>query len=111
MTCNRGWIFLLLLLWLSGCYRQDPVVRAAQDLQQAAYDFARQETERNQQFNLLELGMSTNDVIKKVGPPSSRQSIMSDSENTSEVWTYTRAMRTPTVLTFTNRRLTEIKME
>ena len=109
MTRHHSW--LLLLFFLAGCYRQDPVIRAAQDLQQAAYDFARQETERTQQFNLLELGMSTNDVIKKVGPPSTKQSMESDSEAKKELWTYNRAMRPPTTLTFTNQRLTEIRVE
>jgi hypothetical protein len=109
MTRHHSW--LLLSFFLVGCYRQDPVIRAAQDLQQAAYDFARQETERTQQFNLLELGMSTSDVIKKVGPPSAKQSMESGPEASRELWTYNRAMRPPTTLTFTNQRLTEIKLE
>jgi hypothetical protein len=111
MTHNQGWLFLCPLLLFAGCYRQDPLVRASQDLQEAAYDFARQETERNQQFSLLELGMSTNDVLKKVGPPSTRHSLASEAENNREVWTYTRSMRAPATLTFTNQQLTEIRLE
>lgn len=109
MTRYSSWLLLSLLL--SGCYRQDPVVRAAQDLQQAAYDFARQETETTQQFNLLELGMTTSDVTKKVGSPSAKQSMESGPGASRELWTYNRAMRPPITLTFTNQRLTEIKLE
>lgn len=105
------WTWVASLLMLAGCYRQDPLVRAAQDLREAAYDFARQDEERRQQFNLLELGMTENEVLKRLGPPSSRQSLGSDTEDNRQTWTYTRAMQPPVVLTFANRRLTEIRME
>jgi hypothetical protein len=105
-----GWIFVFLSL--SGCYRQqDPLVRAAQDLQQMSYEFAKHEEERKQQFGLLALGMSDKEVIERVGPPSSRQSLESGSEERRERWTYQRAMQTPATLVFTNQRLTEIYLE
>jgi hypothetical protein len=111
MNYHQCWPLLFLPFLFSGCYRQDPVVRAAQDLQQAAYEFARQETARTQQFNLLELGMSTQEVLKRVGPPSSRQSLESSAGTSRELWTYNRPMRPPTTLTFVDQRLTEIRIE
>ncbi|MGE0681556.1 MAG: hypothetical protein AB7P69_11755 [Candidatus Binatia bacterium] len=105
-----GWIFVFLAL--GGCYqRQDPLVRAAQDLQQLSYEFAEREEERRQQFNLLELGMSDKAVIEQIGPPSSRQSMESGLEERRERWTYQRAMQTPALLIFTNQQLTEIHLE
>lgn len=105
-----GWLFVLLSL--GGCYqRQDPLVRAAQDLQELSYEFARREEERRQQFNLLELGMSDKEVLERIGPPSSRQSETSGLEERRERWTYQRAMLTPATLVFTNQRLTEIHLE
>jgi hypothetical protein len=105
-----GWVFVLLSL--GGCYqRQDPLVRAAQDLQQLSYDFAKREEERRQQFNLLELGMSDKEVIERIGPPSSRQSMESGPEERRERWTYQRAMQAPAIFIFTNQRLTEIHLE
>lgn len=110
MKLSRAWLFLLLAG--AGCYqRQDPLVRAAQDLREAAYEFAKQEEMKQQQFNLLELGMSTSEVLKRVGPPSSRQSLTTGPEESRELWTYQRAMRSPTLLTFTNQRLSELRLE
>lgn len=110
MTLSRAGLFLLLVG--AGCYqRQDPLVRAAQDLREAAYEFAKQEEIKQQQFNLLELGMSTNEVLKRVGPPSSRQSLTTGPEESRELWTYQRAMRVPTRLTFTNQRLSDLRLE
>jgi hypothetical protein len=112
MKHSHAWIFLFLLsLLMSSCYRQDPLVRAAQDLQQSAYDFARSEEEHKQQLNLLELGMSQNEVLKRLGPPATRQSAGASPEESREVWTYNRAMQAPAILTFTNQKLTEIRME
>jgi hypothetical protein len=106
-----AWIWTLLSLLLAGCYRQDPLVRAAQDLREAAYDFARQEEEQRQQFNLLELGMTKEAVLKRLGPPSSRKSRGAGPEENIEVWTYRRSMHAPAVLTFTDQKLTEIRVE
>jgi hypothetical protein len=76
-----------------------------------SYEFAKREEERRQQFTLLELGMSDKDVLKRIGPPSSRQSMQSDPEERRERWTYQRAMQAPATLIFTNQRLTEIRLE
>jgi hypothetical protein len=95
---------------LPGCYQQDPLVSAAQNLQRSAYEFAKQEEDRKQQFNLLELGMSQSEVRKRLGPPSARQSRGESPEESHEVWTYNRSMQ-DVVLTFTNQKLTEIRME
>jgi len=109
---KRRWGWALVFLSLGGCYqRQDPLVRAAQDLQQLSYEFARREEERKQQFNLLALGMSDKEVLGRVGAPSSRQSLASDPEERRERWTYQRTMQTPATLIFTNQRLTEIHLE
>ena len=86
-------------------------MRAAQDLQQSAYDFAKHEEERQQQLNLLELGMSESEVLKRLGSPATRQSAGASPEESHEVWTYNRAMQAPAILTFTNQKLTEIRME
>lgn len=106
------WGWLLVFLALGGCYqRQDPLVRAAQDLQELSYEFAKREEERKRQFGLLELGLSDEEVLKRVGPPSSRQSLPTSSEEHRERWTYHRAMQPPATLVFTNQRLTEIYLE
>lgn len=109
---KRVWGWTLVLLSLSSCYqRQDPLVRAAQDLEQLSYEFAKQEEERRQQFSLLELGMSDQEVLERVGPPSSRQSLESDAGERRERWAYQRAMQTPVILILTDRRVTEIRLE
>ncbi|HXG17672.1 MAG TPA: hypothetical protein VNN62_01175 [Methylomirabilota bacterium] len=105
------WTWIIPPLLLVGCYRQDPLVRAAQDLREAAYDFARQEEEQRQQLNLLELGMTKDAVLKRLGPPSSRKSTGAGPEENIEVWTYQRSMHAPAVLTFTDQKLTEIRVE
>jgi hypothetical protein len=55
--------------------------------------------------------MSDKEVIKRVGPPSSRQTMESGPEERRERWTYQRAMQTPIILILTNQRLTEIHLE
>jgi hypothetical protein len=112
MNYQRTGIFLFLPFFLlAGCYQQDPLVRAAQNLQQSAYDFAKQEEGRRQQMNLLELGMSQSEVLKRLGAPSARQSAGNSPEESRETWTYNRPMQAPAVLTFTNQKLTGIRME
>ncbi len=111
---KRYHVWMLLSLWLPvlpGCYQQDPLVRAAQNLQQSAYEFAKQEEERKQQFSLLELGMTQSEVLRRLGAPSARQSVGGSLEDSREVWTYTRPMQAPAVLTLTNQKLTEIRIE
>lgn len=105
------WIWTFLLLTAAGCYRQDPVVRAAQDLQQMAYDLANQQEERTHDLNSLRLGMTDKEVLKAVGPPSARQSIATNSEESREVWTYSGAVRPLATLTFVNQRLMEMRVE
>jgi hypothetical protein len=106
------WLLAALSLVVTGCYqRQDPVVRAAQDLQQMAYDFAAQEEAQVRRLNSLRLGMSDSEVLTAVGPPSARQSLMTNAEESRELWTYRGAMRPLATLTFVNRRLIEIRVE
>jgi hypothetical protein len=108
---NYG-IWALLILSTAGCYqRQDPVVQAAQDLQQMAYDFAHQEEEQTHRLNSLRLGMSDNEVLSAAGPPSARQSLVTNAEENREVWTYRGALRPLATLTFVNQRLTEMRVE
>ena len=110
MKYNCLWIFLLPAM--TGCYQQqDPVVQAAQDLQRMAYDFASQEEEQTRRLNSLHLGMSDKEVLDVVGPPSARQSLATNAEESREAWTYRGAMRPLATLTFVNQRLTEIRVE
>ncbi|MBI3302631.1 MAG: DUF2845 domain-containing protein [Deltaproteobacteria bacterium] len=109
---KRIGLWVVLLLTLGGCYqRQDPMVRAAQDLQQMAYDFAAQEEAQMHRLNGLRPGMSDSEVLTAVGPPSARQSSETGTEGSREVWTYRGALRPLATLTFVNQRLTEIKVE
>jgi Protein of unknown function (DUF2845) len=109
---KHNWLWIFLLPAAAGCYqRQDPVVQAAQDLQQMAYDFASQEEEQTRRLNSLRLGMSDKEVLNAVGPPSARQSIAANTEESREAWTYRGAMRPLATLTFVNQRLTEIRVE
>jgi outer membrane protein assembly factor BamE (lipoprotein component of BamABCDE complex) len=95
----------------SGCYRrQDPLVRAAQDLQYMADQFAAQEDDKIQRFNSLRLGMSKGEVIKQLGAPATQQ-ILTNSDEIREQWTYRGAMRPLGTLTFANDRLVEIRAE
>ena len=96
----------------SACYqRQDPLVRAAQDLQDVAEQFATQEEEKIQQFNSLRLGMSEEDVIRRLGPPKSRQALSTGDDGSRELWMYQGALRPLGTLMFENKRLVEMKSE
>jgi len=109
---KRVAFFLALVVLCSGCYqRRDPLVRAAQDLQQVAEDFASQEEEKIQRFNSLRLGMSEEDVLKHLGPPKSRQAFSTGDEESREVWVYQGALRPLGTLLFVNKRLTGIRSE
>lgn len=101
------------LLWIAaGCYqRQDPVVQAAQDLRDLAYDFAAQQEAQRQRLNALRLGMSDGEVLNAAGPPSTRESRATGPEETREVWTYQGGLRPLATLTFVNQRLAEIRIE
>jgi len=105
-------LWLVLLVAGTGCYQQqDPAVRAAQDLQRMAQDFASYEEDRIQRFSSLRLGMSDSEVIKRLGPPATQQSIDTGADESREVWTYRGSLRPLGTLTFVNRRLVEIKAE
>jgi hypothetical protein len=105
-------VWVALLLVVSGCYqRQDPVVRAAQDLERLAYDFAAQEEAQARRINALRLGMSDSEVITAVGPPATRRSLEAGTEESREVWTYRGALRPLATLTFVNQRLAEMRAE
>lgn len=105
-------IFLLLLVACTGCYqRQDPLVRAVQDLQQMVDQFASQEGEKIQRFNSLRLGMSEDDVMKQLGAPASRRTLSTGDDENREQWTYRGAMRPLGTLMFVNKRLVEIHTE
>src|SRR5215470_7399986 len=102
---KHNWIWGFLILTVAGCYQQDPMVRAAQDLQQMAYDMANQQEEQRSHLNNLRLGMTDKEVLDAVGPPSARQSIATNSEESREVWTYRGAVSPLATLTFVNQRL------
>ena len=104
--------FFALAALCSACYRrQDPLVRAAQDLQDMAEQFATQEEDKIQQFNSLRLGMSEEDVISRLGLPKSRQALSTGDEESRELWTYQGALRPLGTLMFVNKRLVEMKSE
>ena len=104
--------FFAVIVFCSGCYQQqDPLVRASQDLQQMAEDFASQEDEQIQRFNSLSLGMSEDDVLKRLGPPASRQAVSANDDDNRELWTYRGALRPLGTLTFVNKRLIEMRSE
>jgi hypothetical protein len=105
------WAWTFLLLAAAGCYRQDPVVRAAQDLQHMAYDLAGRQEEQTDRLNSLRLGMTDEQVLDAVGPPSARESMAISSEESREVWTYRGAVRPLATLTFMNQRLVEMRVE
>jgi hypothetical protein len=100
------------LLWVTaGCYQRDPVVQAAQDLRDMAYDFAAQQEAQRQRLNALRLGMSDGEVLDAAGPPSARESRPTGFEETSEVGTYRGGLQPLAILTFVNQRLVEIRIE
>ncbi|MBI3799830.1 MAG: hypothetical protein HY268_23010 [Deltaproteobacteria bacterium] len=108
---KNNWLWGFLILAATGCYQQDPMVRAAQDLQKMAYDMASQQEEQRYHLNSLHLGMTDKEVLDAVGPPSARQSIATNAEESREVWTYRGAVTPLATLTFVNQRLTEMRVE
>jgi len=110
MKYINAWVALLFLAG-AGCYQRDPVMQAAQDLQDMAYDFAAKEEEQIHRLNALRLGMSDEEVLDAVGAPSTRQSTGASPAESREVWTYRKGLRPQATLTFTDQRLTEIKVE
>jgi hypothetical protein len=105
------WLWAPLLLIGTGCYQQDPVVRAALDLQRATDEFVNREEDQTQRLNSLRLGMSDGEVLNAAGPPSARQSVGTSGDESREIWTYRGTMRPLGTLTFVNQRLVEIKTE
>lgn len=105
-------VFFAFVVLCSSCYqRQDPLVRAAQDLQYMADQFAKQEDEKIQRFNALRLGMSKGEVFKELGAPASQQVLTTGGDEPRELWIYRGAMRPLGTLTFANERLVEIRAE
>jgi hypothetical protein len=105
-------VWVILLLTAAGCYqRRDPVVQAAQDLRDMAYDFAAQQEAQRQRLNTLRLGMSDGEVLDAAGPPATRESRATGTEETREVWTYRGGLQPLAILTFVNQRLVEIRIE
>jgi hypothetical protein len=105
---------LLALVLLSGtaCYqRQDPVVRAAQDLQRMANDLVDYEEDRERRFQSVQLGMSQGEVMKILGAPATQRLVDSDGEEQREEWTYRASLRPLGTLTFANRKVVEIRAE
>ncbi len=109
---NSPLLLIVLCVFCVACYqRQDPLVRAAQDLQHMADQFASQEHDKIQQFNSLRLGMSEDDVRKRLGAPTSQQAVSTGNDENRQLWTYRGAMRPLGTLTFVNKRLMEIHTE
>jgi hypothetical protein len=76
-----------------------------------AYDLASQQEEQTYRLNRLHLGMTDKEVLDAVGPPSARESLAINSEESREVWTYRGSIRPLATLTFVNQRLTEMRVE
>ena len=105
---------LLTLVLLSGtaCYQQqDPVVRAAQDLQRMANDLVEYDEDRTRRFQSLQLGMSQGEVTKILGPPATQRLVESTSDEQREEWTYRASLRPLGTLTFVDRKLVEVRSE
>lgn len=105
---------LLALALLNGtaCYqRQDPVVRAAQDLQRMANDLVVYEEDRGRRFQSVQLGMSQGEVMKILGAPATQRLVDSDGDEQREEWTYRASLRPLGTLTFVNRKVVEIRAE
>jgi hypothetical protein len=105
-------LLTLVLLTGTACYQQqDPVVRAAQDLQRMANDLVAYDEDRTQRFQSLRLGMSPGEVIKILGPPETQRLIESNSDEQREEWTYRASLRPLGTLTFVNSKLVEVRSE
>ena len=104
---------LLTLVVLTGtaCYQQDPVVRAAQDLQRMANDLVAYDEDRTRRFQSLRLGMSPSEVIKILGPPETQRLVEDNSDEQREEWTYRASLRPLGTLTFVNSKLVEVRSE
>jgi len=105
---------LLTIALLSGtaCYqRQDPVVRAAQDLQRMANDLVAYEEDRGRRFHSVQLGMSQGEVMKILGAPATQRLIDGDRDEQREEWTYRASLRPLGTLTFVNRKVVEIRAD
>jgi hypothetical protein len=76
-----------------------------------AYDFAAQQEAQRQRLNALRLGMSDGEVLDAAGPPSTRESHTTGSEESREVWTYSGGLQPLARLTFINQRLADIRIE
>jgi len=107
-------VTLLALVLLTGtaCYQQqDPVVRAAQDLQRMADDLVAYDEDRTRRFQSLRLGMSEGEVIKILGSPATQRLVEGNSDEQREEWTYRASLRPLGTLTFVNDKLVEVRTE
>lgn len=103
---------VLLLVSGTGCYQhQDPVVRAAQDLQRMANDLVTYEEDRARRFQEIQLGMSQGEVMKILGAPATQRLLDSKDDEQREEWTYRASLRPLGILTFVNRKVVEIRAE
>ena len=103
---------LLLFFTVAACYqRQDPVVRAAQDLQRMADDLVEYEEDRTRRFQSIQLGMSQGEVMKILGAPATQRLVEGTSDEQREEWTYRNSLRPLGTLIFVNRKLVEMRTD
>lgn len=103
---------LVLFFTVTACYqRQDPVVRAAQDLQRMANDLVEYEEDRTRRFQSIQLGMSQGEVMKILGAPATQRLIEGDNDEQREEWTYRASLRPLGTLIFVSRKLVEVRTE
>ena len=96
---------LALFLAVTGCYRQDPVVRAAHDLQRMADDLVRYEEDRTRRFQSIQLGMSQGEVVKILGAPAAQRLVEGAGDGQRDEWTYRNSLRPLGTLIFVYRKL------
>jgi hypothetical protein len=103
---------LALFLAVTACYqRQDPVVRAARDLQRMADDLVQYEEDRTRRFQSIQLGMSQGEVMKILGAPATQRLVEGAGDEQREEWTYRNSLRPLGTLIFVNRKLVEMRAE
>lgn len=95
-----------------GCtQRRDPLVEAAEDFRDQAYQAVERDEERKRRLNSLTLGMNQEKVLEQAGPPDSRNAGESVDGGTREVWLYQGTVgRRLGRLVFEDGRLTSVSV-
>lgn len=84
----RMLVVLLALTLFAACARRDPVLDAAEDFRDAAYEAVERDENRSARLHALSLGMTDREILEAAGPPSSRSAGPARDGHTREVWIY-----------------------